>query len=276
MASKTIDEGRGASGTSSARKPLLAVSGMKGPLAVAALAGVFVLVFLVILPRAAGNLSQAERYRAFAEMNVAVGLKDGDAVYADKATWPAGGKNAKAYADVIASAKIEPSSAIIVDGAAYNDYISRSGEEAAKKQEKGKTWQEVFGEELTRKVLRSLIVVEKSNAAYYYLMPTNITDPLLVMLYDKDGVKRQFRGSYKNIVPMRRQLQPRWFLLMTPPLLPADFNFLKGEEKVKVHYARTGNWMVSAALIEVTGNVELKEMDARITLMPLIEGWKAE
>ncbi len=216
-----------------------------------------------------------ERYAAFAEMNKAFDLHDG-VVYTDSATWIAGGKDARAYMDIILTGRSVPSKAFVVDSAFFNAHVTGYGDHGLKSQQQGATWHDALSSQYMDKVLRGMVVINSLNTAYYYVMPTNVKDKILITYYNKKRVKTQLTGSYEDMTPMHSQLGPRWYLLTSPPEAPIDFAFIRGKENINVHFARTGEWMASAALIEVTQPTVFEEANPNVMMVPLSLGWKEE
>lgn len=188
-------------------------------------------------------------------------------VYADEATMRVGDGSAKPYASIIRDGKIETPKAFVVDSQEFGKMIS-----AAQKQ-KDDTWRKLMEDAMSINVLRGVVAFEKSGDGYYFLMPTKLDNPMLVTIFDKKGEKRQFRASYKDMVPFRRELQKRWYMVMGLPAKPLDYSQLKKTEGVRVHYARTGQWLVSVALIEVAEDTTATEDMPDAILIPLTEGW---
>jgi hypothetical protein len=211
------------------------------------------------------------RDSAIAEMMQEAGLKETDPVFADAATRADAGKNVFDITDIFQKATMRTSRAFILSASVFDGYVKKFKDT---KTQDGKTWHKVMGQELSRKVLRGAIFAEPGNDAYFLLMQTNVGNPILITYIDKAGEKRQFRGSYNDMVPLRPELTPRWYLLMSPPSVPANFDWLKKEEYLTVHGARTGDFMASAALVEVHNAISMKEADPRIILVPLLEGWR--
>lgn len=210
----------------------------------------------------------ALREVALHEMADAAHLQDmPGVVYADDATINVGDGEAKPYAEIIRDGKIEAPKAFVVDSQAFGKAI------AAAQKQKNDTWRKLMEDAMSVNVLRGVLAFEKSGDGYYFLMPTKLDNPMLVTLFDKKGEKRQFRASYKDMVPFRRELQKRWYMVMGLPAKPLDYSQLKKTEGLHVHYARTGQWLVSVAVIEVVDEVALKEDMPDAILIPLTEGW---
>lgn len=223
-----------------------------------------------------GGLATGARDKALSEMGVRLGLMEGaGSVYVDEqtqaATLPA---RARDYAEGLKRAYFHDPAAFVADAGLFSATIERRGGEWLKGQKQGRTWQDVLPEEMRKNILRALIVPEKGGTAYYFLMPTNAADPVLVGVFGTGGVKRRLRGSYGDVVPFRRELRRGWYLLFAPPGQPADFSALAREKSLRLRYAGTNDWMVSVALFEAPKDVVLSAADSSIFLMPLLEGWK--
>lgn len=213
------------------------------------------------------------RDTSISDMMMTAGLTDTDPVFADGATKGVAGKTVFDISEVFEKAAIRTSKAFILSVREFDAYVKKYKDV---KTADGKTWHKIMGQELSRKVLRGAIFAERGNEAYFLLMPTNVENPILVTYIDKAGEVKHFRGSYNDMVPLRPQLTPRWYLLMSPPSVPANFDWLKKEEYLTVRGAHTGDFMASAALIEVHNALEMKEADPRIILVPLLEGWRTQ
>lgn len=214
------------------------------------------------------------RDSSIAEMLMVAGVaKEADPVYADTETKAAAGKAAFDIAEVFQKAAVRGSKAFILSVREFDRLVKKHKDT---KTESGQTWHNIMGQELSRKVLRGAIFGGRGGDAYFLLMPTNVENPILVTYIGEDAETRHFRGSYNDMVPLRPELTPRWYLLMSPPSVPADFGWLKSEEGLTVRGAHTGDFMASAALIEVHDPVRMKEADPRIILVPLLEGWRKQ
>ncbi len=250
-------------------------AGMRAYMALSLLFVVSYMVYLAASSKIDAVVPIDERFAAFAEMNDALGLHDG-VVYTDSATWIAGGRDTRAYMDIILTGRSVPSKAFVVNSEYFNGHVTGYGEHGLKSQQEGATWRDALTAQYMDKVLRGMVVVNSLNTAYYYVMPTNVKDKLLITYYNKKRVKTQLTGSYSDMTPMHSQLGPRWYLLTSPPEAPIDFSFIRGKENITVHFARTGQWMASAALIEVTEPTVLQEANPNVMMVPLSIGWKEE
>lgn len=208
---------------------------------------------------------------AFDDMNAAVALADGaGVVYTDAKTAYAGGKNAKPYDDIFRNGKIEGARAFIVHAETFDARLNKLADE-----KDAKDTQSIIESALSKNVLRGMILTEgKKQTGYYYLMPTAVEDPMLITLFDKKGAVQKFRASYRDLVQMRADLQPHWYMVMGLPDRTVDFSGLSGVENLQIHYMRSSRRMVSVAVVEVTGDAVLKNVDKNLILVPILKGWK--
>lgn len=235
-----------------------------------ALCLVFALAYAVQLSKAPVAQAGFDQSAALlAEMTQATGLAEGQGVlYVDGATWPAAPDDAIAgYEDILRQAAMPVvARGFVIDGAVYHDAVTRfEGREGARA---------LMDEIFSRHVLRGL-VVQSGGRGYFYLAPMTAQDPLLVTFADASGKVTKYRGYYRDLVPLRQQLQKRMYLLMTPPGVPLDVSGLAQVQGLRLQYYHAGDkdGMVSAALIDVTQDVVLDQADPRVILMPLTPQW---
>lgn len=230
-----------------------------------------VLLSLASITFVALSSGKAAQRLAFDDMNAAVALADGaGVVYTDAKTSYAGGKNAKPYDDIFRSGKIDAVRAFIVHAETFDARLNKLADEKDAKDTQG-----LIEQALSKNVLRGMILIEgKKQVGYYYLMPTAVEDPMLITLFDKKGAVQKFRASYRDLVQMRADLQPHWYMVMGLPDRAVDFSGLSGVENVQIHYMRSSRRMVSVAIIEVTGDAVLKNVDKNLILVPILKGWE--
>ena len=215
-----------------------------------------------------GLVSQQARHDAMRDMNAATGLdniKFGDIVI-DVQTWSASDGTIRPYLDILRSGQAGRVKGYVLDAEVFAATMKAVGSDAP--------GIKVLEKEFARNVLRGLIIFEREQNGYYYLMSMRAEDPMLIRFFAKDGGDRKFRASYRDIVPMQQNLSPRWYLLMTTPDVPADFSALGAEDNVVLRYMRAGKGIVSLALIEVTSPTTLKNRHGNYMMFPLTEGWK--
>jgi hypothetical protein len=225
-----------------------------------------------------GNVTVERRDFALAELGKKLGLMTPDAenlVYLDRQTQAAAETGrSRDYAEALKRGIVHDQSAYVVDTKALNKKIEKKGEDWLKAQPEGKTWQDILTHETQQKVLRGLVVVEKVNTGYQYLMRTTLEDPILVTVFDKQGREQQLRGSYRDLVPFRPQLWKGWYLLLKPPGTMEDFSALKDVQGLHLVYAQPSRWLASVALIRIDAEIALGVADPSVSMIPLLPGWK--
>lgn len=235
------------------------------------IAAVIVLLGLVSIAFMMLSSGKAAQRLAFDDMNAAVSLVDGaGVVYTDSSTAYAGGKNAKNYGDIFRTGKMDAARAFIVNAETFDARLNKLASEKDATEA-----QRLIDEVLSKNVLRGMILTEgKKQTGYYYLMPTAVQDPMLITLFDKKGAVQKFRASYRDLVQMRSDLQPHWYMVMGLPDRTVDFSGLLGVENLQIHYMRSSQKMVSVAIIQVTADAVVEKVDKNLILVPILEGWK--